>query len=372
LSYLSEAVTNVAGGTSARVRESGQLSGGARLDMEELFDIPDGSLQAMLTWRRGENLAADAGLNTIELVQENYGRGKILRLTQLWYQQSFADRRIDVKLGRVSIAEDFATFPCDFMNLSFCGARPGSVVNEYWLNWPVSQWGMRWRYRGQETQAQIGAYEVNPKNLDEHFNIGRFSGATGVLVPIEGAFTRMLGDSQLPGTYKIGAWYDTSSAEDVFLDATGAPRAQTGLPALQRQGRYGAYVQIQQRLTGSESSGLRVFLNGVRAERRTSRVDSQIGIGLTWADPFQRGAPDQIGLALGRTHVNTRAAAHDRILQASNRSARSEYPAELYFRYAVTSWLTVQPSVQYVASPGGYDDREDVIVVGLRTALNFH
>jgi porin len=373
--YLSEAAGNITGGQDRLVREAGQLTLGAGIDMESFFAIRGGAFQMTLTWRRGSNLASDAGLNTLELVQANYGRGQTARVTQFWYQQAFAGDRIDVKLGRLTTGEDSAAFSCDFMNLSFCGARPGSVVSDYWFNWPVSQWGMRWRYRGPSGYSQIGVYEVNPKNLEETFTIGRFSGATGVLIPIEGALTPTLGANNLPGTYKIGAWYDTSSAGDIFLNVNGAPRAVTGLKALERHGRYGVYAQVRQQLTGrfdgEEASGLAVFLNVVQAERRTGRLDSQIGVGLTYTDPLHRGAHEQVGIAIGRTHVNRRAAAYDRIERANSPGPQSEYLAEFNFRYEATPWLTLQPNVQYIVSPDGNDELEDVAIVGLRTTFSF-
>ena len=373
--YLSEAVGNITGGRDRLVREAGQLTLGTDIDMQKLFGIRGGTFQMTFTWRRGSNLTDDAALNTLELVQANYGRGQTARVTQFWYQQVFAGDRIDVKVGRLTTGEDSAAFSCDFMNLSFCGARPGSVVSDYWFNWPVSQWGMRLRYRGQSGYSQIGVYEVNPKNLDENFTIGRFSGATGMLIPIEGALTPTLGPNHLPGTYKFGAWYDTSRADDVFSDAEGALGGVTEPGALKRHGRYGVYAQVRQQLTGrfdgKEASGLALFLNVVQADRRSGRLDQQIAVGLTYADPLHRGTQDQIGIAIGRTRVNRRAVARDRIERSHSAVPDSEYLAELNFRYEATPWLTLQPNVQYIVAPGGDEERDDVAIVGLRTTFSF-
>ncbi|HEY0687305.1 MAG TPA: carbohydrate porin [Steroidobacter sp.] len=368
VTYISEAAANVTGGADRVLRETGELDVGARLDMDKLFGIRGGTFQAMVTWRRGDNLVSDAGLDTLELVQANYGRGQTTRLTQFWYQQQLAEGRVDVKLGRLTAGEDFAAFSCDFMNLGLCGARPGSVVSDYWYNWPISQWGMRWRYRVTTGYAQIGAFEVNPKNLEENFTIGRFSGATGVLLPVEVAFTPTLGASLLPGTYKLGAWYDTSTADDAFLDVDGAPRALSELPALQRHGRYGAYAQIRQQLT---TDGLAVFLNVVQAEKRASKLDRQIGIGLTYTNPSPGSALDGYGVAVTATHVNSRFARYKHLLDHAEHAADTEYLAEAFVRWVVAPWLTVQPNVQYIVAPGGYSDRSDAGIIGLRVTASF-
>ena len=43
------------------------------------------------------------------------------------------------------------------------------------------------------------------------------------------AWLPKFGDGALPGSYKIGAWYDTSTADDVVDDINGDPIVLTGL-----------------------------------------------------------------------------------------------------------------------------------------------
>ncbi len=371
--YLSEVAANLTGGDAQKLRETGELDIGAHFDMARLVGIRGGTFQATISWRRGDNLARDAGLDTLELVQANYGRGQTARLTQFWYQQEFLDGRADVKFGRVTAGEDFAAFSCDFMNLGLCGARPGSVVSDYWYNWPISQWAVRMRYRGPSGYVQVGALEVNPKNLEENFTLGRFSGATGVLVPFEVAFTPNSAFNQPLGIYKLGGWYDSSTVDGI--DITGESERLSALPDLQRQGRYGAYAQIRQQLTGRDNatrtSGLAIFLNIVQAEQRTSHLDRQIGFGVTYQPLQHSGAPEELALGLTSTRVNPRFASRERQLHPEEPRLASEYVAEFYGRWNLTPWLWVQPNVQYIVSPGGHSKREDVAIVGLRltTAL---
>jgi carbohydrate-selective porin OprB len=72
-------------------------------------------------------LSDDARLGTLQQVQEVFGRGQTLRLTQFWYDQKFIDGAIDWKIGRITFGEDFAAFSCDFQNLTLCGAQPGTT-----------------------------------------------------------------------------------------------------------------------------------------------------------------------------------------------------------------------------------------------------
>ena len=95
-----------------------------------------------------------------------YGRGQTIRLTDFWYQQKFADGLLDWKVGRIPFGEDFASFSCDFQNLTFCGSDPGNIVGNYIFNWPISQWATRVKVNlNGFGYVQAGVYDVNPKYL---------------------------------------------------------------------------------------------------------------------------------------------------------------------------------------------------------------
>lgn len=357
--YTSETGWNFSGGDRQRVRDSGQLAVGATLDAEKLLGIAGGTFQATLTYRHGEELGPAAGLGLLQQALEVYGRGQTWRLTQVWYEQVFARGVADVKFGRMTVGEDFAVAPCDFMNLTFCGAQPGNIVGDYWYNWPVSQWGGLLRLKDDDRYVQVGMYEVNPRNLLRNVFDWWGRGATGVLIPIEFGMTPAV--NGLPGEYRLGGWYDTSGGDDLAL---GAP--------LHRSGRYGMYVVAQQQLTGTAdgantTSGLTVSLRFSQADTRTALLDNQLTLGLTYMGAFAARPKDVIGFAVGRTHVNPRGQEFSPIPQALQPTA--EYVGELYYGFNIAGWLTLRPNLQYVVHPGGLRQRGDVAVLGLKAAV---
>lgn len=107
--YASESAYNPAGGERNLFRETGQLDIGATADLGRLADIEGGTFQATVTYRRGSDLGAAAGLGVLQQVQEVYGRGQTWRLTQFWYEQAFGPAKL--KVGRSSLGEDFEVFP---------------------------------------------------------------------------------------------------------------------------------------------------------------------------------------------------------------------------------------------------------------------
>src|SRR5262245_12651829 len=167
--YTGEFAYNATGGIESKARYTDQYAAGVTFDLERLIGLPDAKFQTTLTERTGHNLSADADLGTLQQVQEVYGRGQTIRLTDFWYQQAFANGMIDWKVGRMTVGEDFASFSCDFQNLTFCGSDPGNIVGNYIFNWPISQWATRVRVNLNDFgYVQAGVYDVNPKYLGTH------------------------------------------------------------------------------------------------------------------------------------------------------------------------------------------------------------
>lgn len=367
--YGSESAYNATGGARDLFRETGQLDISATADMEALAGMAGGTVQATVTWRRGHDLGADAGLGLLQQVQEVYGRGQTWRLTQFWYEQQASAFRL--KVGRSSPGEDFEGFSCHFQNLSFCGSQPGNLVGDYWYNWPVSQWAGRLRYDRGDMFVQVGAYEVNPRNLNSRLFNWHFQGQRGVLVPAEIGW-QGTSASRRVHSYRVGGWYSSANGDDVRIELNGLPQAITGAEPMRRSGRFGAWVAIQQQLTGRAEngksfSGLSVFLNVTQADRATSLTDNQIAAGVFYKGlvPTRRG--DVLGAGMARTNVNARAV-RDLPGQGGAR-LDAEYAAEIYYSVHPTGWLELRPNVQRIENPGGRQSAKGVTVLGLKAAL---
>ncbi len=76
---------------------------------------------------------------------------------------------------------------------------------------------------------QVGAYEQNPSNLEtgNGFKMSG-SGTKGALLPVELIWQPKVGAEQLPGEYRLGYYYSTAKADDVYDDVDGQPQGLTG------------------------------------------------------------------------------------------------------------------------------------------------
>jgi porin len=378
--YTSEVAGNATGGQRRQVEYTDQWTFGTTFDLAKLGVVPGGTIQVTWTDRNGSNLSDDAGLGTLQQVQEVFGRGQTLRLTQFWYDQKFIDGAVDWKIGRITFGEDFAAFSCDFQNLTFCGAQPGNLVGNYIFNWPVSQWATRLKFNLQGFgYFQFGVFDANPNYLKVQQSALPvfYSGSTGLLIPAELGWLPKFGNLQ--GSYKFGGWYDTSTAPDVVTDVNGNPAVLSGQPLLQSRGRYGVYVNFLQQVIrpsqANSAGALSLFFNATMADRRTATTDYQIAGGLTYTGPLQSRPEDDIGFAVATTHVNSRIAWSEDLQNLAGLGPvavqRNEYAIEFYYTCRPLAGLQVRPNVQYVIDPGGTSTNSNALVFGLKTVANF-
>jgi porin len=257
------------------------------------------------------------------------------------------------------------------MNLSLCGSVPGNLAGSYWYNWPVSQWSGRLRYNDGNRYIQGAVYEANPRNLENSFSFGHYSGATGVLVPFEIGWDPDPAATGRIGIYKIGGWYSNTPGDDLILGIDGRPRILTGAPALQRRDRYGFWFSMQQQIFGEAANGKFLnggafFLNVTVTDHRTSAIDDQIAAGFWWKGIIPALPDDVLGIGLARTHVNSLVAYGDSLAGAQS---LPEYVAEIYFSLHPFDWIEMRPNLQLIHNPGGIKSAQDIGVLGLKAGI---
>ncbi|MGV8864437.1 MAG: carbohydrate porin [Pseudomonas sp.] len=392
LDYVGEAATNLAGGynNDQTARYSDQFALGVDMNLEKILGWHDTEAKVTITERSGRNISndriSDPRAGMFSSSQEVWGRGQTWRLTQMWIKQKYFDGALDVKVGRFGPGEDFNSFPCDFQNLAFCGSQVGNWAGSIWYNWPVSQWAGRVKYNiTPEFYAQIGAFNQNPSNLDRDngFKLNG-SGTKGTIVPVEVVWSPNI--NKLPGEYRVGYYYSSASADDVYQGANGQPQPLTPGGAFEtHSSKHGVWFVGQQQLTsvgGDSSRGLSIFVNATQHDKATNFIDNYQNIGLVFKGPFDARPKDDIGVGIARIHVNDDA--QDRARLANQVSGiddydnpnfvpiqTTEYDAEIYYGFHVTNWLTVRPNLQYVKRPGGVDDVQNALVAGLKVQSKF-
>ncbi|QWT18825.1 carbohydrate porin [Bacillus sp. NP157] len=380
--YGFEAAHNYSGGTKSITRYTDQWKLGTAFDLQKLWGWDGAKFTIMVTDRNGRDIGADAHIGNNQLIQEVYGRGQTWHLTIFALEQKFFDGALTWKVGRLPVGEDINQFSCDFQNLSFCGAQPGNIVGDYWINWPTSQWATVLKLNtSSDTFVQIAGYQMNPKYADDSYAVhhgltpGFPSGTTGALIPLEFGWKPTL--NGLPGSYRAGVWYNTSKGNDLYLNTDHQPLAEYGGSALQHDSRRGAWITFQQQVSGvAGGKGTTVFLNVTSADHATSATNNQIALGMEYKGIFDR-PNDFIGAAIAGSHANGYAAKNQRLINALNPDNPGivndgyEKVAEVFYSWSPIPSVAIRPNLQYIKDPGGSKQNDDAFVLGLKTSVAF-
>ena len=379
MAYEYQAATNLQGGVRGPLlRGAGQFSARAAFDFQRMLGLEGATGSMTITNRQGRDVTVDARLGTQTSVEEIFGRGRIWRLTQFWYDQQFGPW-VDLKLGRQHLGEDFGAFPCEFQMLALCASQPGKVAGTYWFNYPVSQWMTRLRIRVPDVAYfQVGAFQVNPDNLVDGFSFD-FSRGTGALLVSEVGLLPKIGALGLSGQYKIGAWYETGGGNDVLLNGDGRPRILFGGLPLQRDNRNGLYfVGVQELYRPDPSNSTRslsAFVRLAYTDEATAIYSAQETAGFVYKGFWKERANDWIGFGFGQTIANPRRVESlilaNAFLGAANEIPTQERFLEAFYSIAVTPDIVVRPNIQYINRPSGTTVRPDVVVFGVKSAVNF-
>ena len=382
--YVNEFAANVRGGTRKERADADQLYLGGRLNLNRLFGLPGASIVFSLTDRNGDSIATKAGLHTLLEPQEIHGGGSYTRLNQLYWQQDLFVNQLVLKFGRMTGSFDFMPFSCNFQNSTFCATLPAHNVAANWIPFPYSTWAGIARLNGkQDWYIQAGVYQVNPQFTQDRyrFAFGSPFGGPGTRKVMEiGWLPKSAG---LNGGYRIGAWSDNFGGGDLYLNTNRGPLATQGGAPLQRHHQFGFYAMAQQLVWSSgccSNRSVSVFANFVQTDRRISTVGQIAEAGVFWKAPLSLRPQDDLGIAVGRVHVNGLIAQDVALYNAEVASAaalpplpipRAEYPTEIYYTVGVTPAIAFRPNIEFIHAPGGVDERSNVLLFGVHLTVQF-
>ncbi|MDE1181741.1 carbohydrate porin [Paraburkholderia sp.] len=391
LTETSELLGNLRGGLDTGAAYDGLTTATVQLDTQKAFGLPGGLFNVSGLNIHGRNLSSDklGTLNTASGIETD----ATTRLWELWYQQSFLDKRVDVKIGQQSIDQEFITsqYSALFVNTMFgWPALPSYDMPSGGPAYPLSALGVR--VRGQITPsltALAGVFDGdptgnNPDNLHgTNFNLHNGTMFIGELQyainqPAEGEMVGMA-KTGLPGTYKIGIWYNNGSFADQRFDNTGQLLGATGGTPLNHHGDYSIYAVADQmvwRPDPDEARSIGIFARVMGAPNDRNLVSLAANLGVVMKAPFKGRDDDSVGLALTYIKISPQAREFD--IDSGFVPRGSETALEATYQYQVTPWWVLQADAQYTFNAGAGQNPNDptkalrnTFVIGVRTNITF-
>ncbi|GLR66147.1 porin B [Acidocella aquatica] len=372
--YTGEFADGISGGNRQGGDIASQFGLGMDVDLGKLADLSGASLHFAVNQRVGRNTSADYIGNRLA-VQEVYGAGETLRIVEMSYEQKFDDGAIDTKIGFYPMGNDFAGTPLllDFQNVGFCIHPQNLPASSGWSDYPTGKWGGRIKWMPTtNSYIQAGVYDVNPGYYAKSNGLKvSTSGSTGALIPLEVEYTSALGAAGMPGHYKAGVYYDTSTVKNA-ADVTSAETAM-------ETGRYGGYLLADQMIysfDGTPKRGLIAFAQVSYSDPQTSVYESTLAGGVVAQGPFEARPHDFIALGYVRAGLNNRTINAKELASGGKLSGLSngEGVVELGYGLQATPWLLIHPNVQYITDPGTFSYNKhlkNAWAIGLQTKIVF-
>lgn len=403
LQETSEYLNNLSGGVHRSGAYDGLTEVSVGVDTQKAFGLPGGIFNVSALQIHGTNLTQ----RNLLALQPASGieADATTRLWELWYQQGFAGGKADVKIGQQSLDQEFMTsqYANTFMNASFgWPVLPSVDMPAGGPAYPLAALGVRLRAMPTDTLTVLaGVFDGNPsgngtgdpQKLNAHgtnFNLhdgALFIGEVQYALNPAQSDTASAKTSGLPGTYKLGFWYDTAQFADQRFDNTGlslANPASTGVPRMHK-GDYGVYAVADQmiwRPAADSPQSLGVFVRAMAAPGDRNLVDLAVNAGVSLKAPFKGRDNDVVGLAIGYAQIGS----HAQDLASDTAAVTPGYPSrsaetvlEATYQYQVAPWWQVQADFQYLLRPaGGIPDPQnatrrvgDEAIVGVRTTIAF-
>lgn len=395
LTETSEYLNNAKGGLNRGGDYDGLTTMTLKLDTLKLFGLAGGTLNISAVNIHGRNLSADklGTLQTASGIEADTGT----RLWEAWYQQKFLDETLDVRAGQQSIDQEFmvSQYASTFVNTMFgWPAVPSFDMPAGGPAYPLSALGMRVRVHPTDAITVLaGVYDGNPAGTNDgdpqrqNAHGTNFDLHTGALYITElqyGVNQASLGQTEtanagLPGTYKLGAWYNTQNFADQRFGTDGlslADPSSNGNPT-EHSGNYSVYAVADQmiwRLAPDSMRSVGVFARVMGAPSDRNLISFSANAGVTLTAPFEGRDTDTVSLGMGYAKVGSGAAGLD--LDGGNRVRNGETYVEATYQYQLTPWLQLQPDIQYTFNPGAGQSPNDptlrlgdTLVWGLRTNI---
>ncbi|RKU04858.1 carbohydrate porin [Burkholderia sp. Nafp2/4-1b] len=404
LQETSEYLYNAAGGTARGGAYQGVTQFGFNVDTEKAVGLPGGTFNVSALQIHGTSLSQRylQTLQTATGIEAN----STTRLWELWYQQAFLDGKADVRVGQQSVDQEFmvSQYAATFMNATFgWPVLPAADLPAGGAAYPLSSLGVRLRVKPADAwTAMVGVFDGNPAGrsdgdaqvLNAHgTNFNLRSGAF-VIGELEYALNAPPADPKapqpagLPGTYKLGFWYQSQHANDQRFGTDGLSLANpdsNGIAATHR-GNYGFYAVADQmvwRPSADSPRSVGVFARVMGAPGNRNVVDFAANAGVTLKAPFAGRDNDTAGIAVGYAKIGSHARALDGDTGTYTTPGypvrRAETVIEATYQYQVAPWWQLQADLQHFFRPGGGIPNPnaagarigDETVVGVRTTITF-
>lgn len=400
LNEQAEVFGNATGGVRRGAFFEGLLTMSLGVDAEKAFRLPGGTLNATAYQIHGRGLSLNA-LDNILSTPSSLEAVRGTLLFELWYEQVLLGKQLAIRAGQLAADQEFivSQYAGLFLNHTFGWANlPSADLPSGGPIYPLATPGLRVKYIPRDDLTLLlgllngdpaGPGRGFPQSRDPSGTAFRTGDGAFVIGEVQYAINGGDGAKGLPGTYKLGAWYNSENFLDQRRNASGrslATPSEVALLGRNHNNNWSIYAVADQfvwREAGTKDQGIAIFARAMGAPGDRNLVNFYLDAGVTWKGAVPGREADTAGLAFGFTRISDTAAKLDSDIRFFTGNPypirRHETVLELTYQAQIAPWWQVQPDAQYIFNlnggvPNPLNPRKrlgDALVFGVRTNVTF-
>jgi len=368
--------SDVTGNQEHHVTYDGRFRGIVDINFKKLSDI-DGEFFFTALWQYGRNNTAQypAGSGAfgnpyhVNTFTSSVGGEESERIDQMWYQQGFADNMFKVKFGQVAASSEFGAtdFYDVFVNDELAYA-PDALYNIRQSFSPAGKpgiilWGdLSDVAKGLYVKAGAFSAYVNPYRPDSNGVYYKDQFNHSMTAAFEVGYIEP--DAIYAGTYKAGLNGNEIGYVNPYTGET-------------YRGDYNAYGVVEKTVyhpTGPDgklqtAKGLDLLSEFIGAPGDRNPLQYEITFGGRYTGLIPGRDTDKIDFGAIYSDVGTAYSSAYRTV--FGHGLGGETTLELGYQCNATPWLAIQPDIQDIINPQGDSNRNQILIVGLRTIVQF-
>jgi len=367
LGNIGDLMGDASGSQEHHLAYFGRFRATADIDFNALANF-DGEFFFSGIWQYGENLSGRY-LGTNTLTSSIAGVNSV-RIDQLWYQQGFDDGKFKIKLGQVAAVNEFgATDFFDILMNDELGYAPNAIFNTRQPFSPAGKPGAIFTLDLSDLKPGLylkgGVFTTyeNPYKPDAYGVDYKDDFRHGLAASLELGFKEQ--KTSYAGVYKLGLNADPSSI--YFNPATNQ----------EYRGDFNAYATIEKTVYHpldhdgklSTDKGLDLLFEFVGEPGDRNPLQYEVTTGGRYTGLIPGRDKDKVGF--GVIYSNNGSAFSQANEQTGGPGLGGETTLEIDYQVNPAPWLSIQGDAQYIIDPGGNPNRDNILVLGLRTIVQF-
>ena len=276
------------------------------------------------------------------------------QLSEYWYEQSLLSNKIKFKVGKQDANCEFQALDTGFQ---FINSGFNFIVNSSLPTYPNPAVGFVTTLQPTENiYLKYGLFDANGVGSQSGFNtVFHKNGALQHMGEL--GFTHSL--KGYAGKYIVGTWHNNKSRDEFLSDDV----LNSGVVAGTFQSTNGFYTEFDQKIfkekpDNVDGQGLSLLGQFSWAPPNKNELTKYFGTALAYKGLIPKRDEDTFGVGINSAKFTKRLG-----------NTKGESVLEVFYKIALTPWLSIQPDFQWINKP--YNADKSAVVFGVRTNITF-